>query len=226
MVGTTTRVYGEPEVACLTSYNLETEARRITSGISDNFVSAPSHSQTLDDLLVGLKRFRNSIRWKWIFLEQKRVRRENSAHFSTDTQEYFHTTTIPVTPVEPTNTPDPNEKSENPIPTIIPIEKRKTIKTHSKVGLGTGIRPKNKINQAPPVSIEIEVFLKEVERSLLGNFKPKIELQGAKRLINGDIKTLKTNLMNNENTVIVPTDKTSSYRTVPTTTYCNRVNVI
>jgi hypothetical protein len=68
--------------------------------------------------------------------------------------------------------------------------------------------------------------LKEVKRSLLGSFKPKIELQGAKRLINGDIKTLKTNLMNNEDTVIVPTDKTSSYRTVPTTTYCNWVETI
>ena len=32
--------------------------------------------------------------------------------------------------------------------------------------------------------------------------------------------------MNSKDTVIVPTDKTSSYRTVPTTTYCNWVETI
>ena len=42
----------------------------ITSGTSDNYVPAPNESQVMSDLLIGIKRFKNSVRWKAFFLAE------------------------------------------------------------------------------------------------------------------------------------------------------------
>ena len=72
MVGTTARTSAQPRGAHPTSpYCVETEVLEITSGTLDNFVPAPTRNQVLSDLLIGLKIFRNSVRWKWFFLSTK-----------------------------------------------------------------------------------------------------------------------------------------------------------
>ena len=38
--------------------------------------TAPDRSQIISDLLIGLKRFRNVVRWKYFFAEQKRNEEE------------------------------------------------------------------------------------------------------------------------------------------------------
>ena len=37
---------------------------------------AQSKDQILSDLIIGLKRFRNTVRWKWVFQEEKRQKHE------------------------------------------------------------------------------------------------------------------------------------------------------
>ena len=58
--------------------SVETAVQRITSGVSDIFVPTPTTSKVLEDLLIGLKRFRNSVCWKWFFLELAKKKRQSS----------------------------------------------------------------------------------------------------------------------------------------------------
>ena len=142
MVGTAARVYGEPTVACPTSpkpvsTSFETAVQRITSGVSDNFVPTPKFSKTLEDLLIGLKRFRNSVRWKWFFMEVKRKELEQKSPTSTK-----HT--------QQSNFVLTQETEEDLIVNL---------------GLETGVKPKQRFTQAPQASLQVEAFLKDVTRS-------------------------------------------------------------
>ena len=44
--------------------NLLTEVQRMVNGTSNKFVPAPQTEEILEDLLIGIKRFKNSARWK------------------------------------------------------------------------------------------------------------------------------------------------------------------
>ena len=57
-------------------YTLKREVLNVTNETSDKFVFAPTKEQILADLIIGLKRFRNTVRWKWFFLEEKRKKNE------------------------------------------------------------------------------------------------------------------------------------------------------
>ena len=52
------------------------EVQMVTSEISEKFVPVPKRDNSLGDLLVGLKRFRNVVRWKEFFLNQQIQQKE------------------------------------------------------------------------------------------------------------------------------------------------------
>jgi hypothetical protein len=199
MVGTTARAYGDPKVACLTSpksyktTSVETEVQHITSGVSDNFVPTPTSSKVLEDLLIGLKRFRNSVCWKWFFLELAKNKRQ-----------YFTLHT-------PQSNSDPLQEPKDEV--II------------NQGLATGVKPKQRFAQSPQASIEVESFLKDVECALLKN-RQTSDLKGSKEYLNGEIKSLKLSLMNDTHLVVVPTDKTNSYKIILRPMYISWVDNI
>ena len=56
--------------------NLRNEVLHVTSETSDKFVYAPQKDSILVDLLIGLKRFRDTVRWKWYIVEEKRKKKE------------------------------------------------------------------------------------------------------------------------------------------------------
>ena len=58
--------------------NLRSEVLHVTSMTSDTFVFAPQKDSILADFLIGLKRFRNSVRWKWFIAEEKRKKKGES----------------------------------------------------------------------------------------------------------------------------------------------------
>ena len=74
MDGTTTSLPIVNMVTPQPDINIEREVLRVTSGISEKFVTAPTRSSSLSDLLIGLKRYKNSIRWKEYFI----INKENS----------------------------------------------------------------------------------------------------------------------------------------------------
>ena len=61
------------------------EVRHITRETSEKYIVQPSKRQVLADLLIGLKRFRNAVRWKeFFFLEKlKKLKEKNLSPTST-----------------------------------------------------------------------------------------------------------------------------------------------
>ena len=56
--------------------HIQREVLHVTSETLDKYLLAPNRNQILSDLLIGLKRFRNAVRWKYFFVEKKRVDKE------------------------------------------------------------------------------------------------------------------------------------------------------
>ena len=108
---------------------------------------APTREQILSDLIIGLKRFRNTVRWKWFFLEEKRKKNEiqNSplSQNALDSNFSFE------------NYSDENDENVDP-----------NIKTINE-GLKSGLTPEKTIQDAPIGSPEVESFIKEVEQQLV-----------------------------------------------------------
>ena len=53
------------------SYDLESEVWWITSETSEKYVLATKYNDILSDLFIGIRRFRNSVRWKEFFMINK-----------------------------------------------------------------------------------------------------------------------------------------------------------
>jgi hypothetical protein len=97
----------------------------------------PHKGQVLQDLSIGIKRFKNTVRWKWFWIEKARLENErtlrNKGIGSTKIKEI--------------------SKQEEP--------------TQEAQGLGTGLKRTSTANSAPTVSPQVEVFLDEVAERLL-----------------------------------------------------------
>ena len=50
---------------------LEDAVLGVTEGILEKFLPAPNRETVINDLLIGLQRFRNTVRWKSFFLAEK-----------------------------------------------------------------------------------------------------------------------------------------------------------
>lgn len=84
-------------------------------------------------------------------------------------------------------------------------------------GLGTGLRKPSTANTAPIASLEVEAFLDDVVRLLLGDLNTSetiVETNKAR-----EIHKLVKGLGENESTVVVQTDKTNSFRVVDKAKY-------
>ena len=128
------------EIFCLTS-----EVLNVTSETSDNFVPAPSKDSILSDLIIGLGRFRNTVRWKWFFTEEKRKKNEklNSPLSQNTLNSEFSFN---------------NYNSEND--TDHETEDKEIHK-----GLKSGLKLATTTQNAPIASPDVEAFLKDVEKN-------------------------------------------------------------
>ena len=61
----------------LDANDVESAVIGITSVTSEKYVAAPNEETVLGDLLIGLKRFRNAVRWKAFFQEREEGTRTN-----------------------------------------------------------------------------------------------------------------------------------------------------
>jgi hypothetical protein len=117
--------------------NLSNEVLHLSSETSEKYVPAPHKGQVLQDLLIGIKRFKNTVRWKWFRIEKARLENErtlgNKGDGSTEIKEI--------------------SKQEEP--------------TQEAQGLGTGLKRMSTANSALTASPQVEVFLDEVAERLL-----------------------------------------------------------
>jgi hypothetical protein len=164
----------------------------------EKYVPAPSKGQILQDVLIGLKRFRNTVRWKWFWLEEARKKkrfRGKSAFIE--------------------NEIEGGEKEED-------IDDLATdIGTDVEGGLGTKLRKPNNADSAPYASKEVETFLDDVVETILHDFggvEGPAETRKSK-----EIRRLEKVLGENRMTLVVPTDKTNSFKVVKKEDYLDWV---
>jgi hypothetical protein len=58
--------------------NLSNEVLCLSSESSEKYVPEPHKGQVLQDLLIGIKRFKNAVRWKWFWMEKARLGNEGT----------------------------------------------------------------------------------------------------------------------------------------------------
>ena len=181
-------------------YNLKREILHVTNETSEKIVLAPSKEQILADLIIGLKRFRNTVRWKWFFQEEKRKKKElkNSPLSQIALNGVFNFNDYNDS-IEGNNNPD-NDKNE---------------------GLKSGLKPVQTTQNAPIGSPEVEEFLYEVEQKLIAQVNEEKNLiqKPRDRLIVQLLKDLK-----NSDQVVIATDKTNSFQTISIKKYKKWVN--
>jgi hypothetical protein len=112
--------------------NLCNEVLRLSSETLEKYVPAPHKGQILQDLLIGIKRFKNAVRWKWFWMEKARMEKEG---------------TLGYKGAGSSELKDIIKQNE-------PIEEAQ--------GLGTGLKRTSTANSAPTASPQVEVFLDEV----------------------------------------------------------------
>ena len=87
-------------------------------------------------------------------------------------------------------------------------------KTEDATGLNTRLGPKNKNPQPPKGTNELECFIKDIQRELIGKILPHNDTQKQKTKaiepISASIQDVMKNLKDT-NQVIIPTDKTNSF---------------
>jgi hypothetical protein len=56
--------------------NLSNEVLCLSSETLEKYVPVPHKGQVLQDLLIGIKRFKYAVRWKWFWMEKARMEKE------------------------------------------------------------------------------------------------------------------------------------------------------
>ena len=100
--------------------------QRLNRGVSEKFVPQPTHRQVLGDVLVGLGRFKNAVRWRYFWNERKSQSTSEPDSLSND---------------------DDSDDSGASIDDVDVVFSSKD----DIGGLGTGLRP-SKAKQAPQAS--------------------------------------------------------------------------
>jgi hypothetical protein len=162
--------------------NLSNEVLCLSSETSEKYVPAPHKGQVLQDLLIGIKRFKNTVRWKWFWIEKARLENErtlgNKGDGSTEIKEI--------------------SEQEEP--------------THGAQGLGTGLKRTSTANSVPTASPQVEVFLDEVAERLLTELdKSENQPETSKAK---EIRRLEAKLREHPNMMVIPTNKTNSYKVI------------
>ena len=166
---------------------LEEEVQAIVRVTSKKYICAPNKGHVLSVLLLDLNRFRNAVRWKGVF-QRAKIKKATS-------------------PTSVTNFKDFNSKECN--------EFDNDFKKRDAGGLGTFLKSA-KLKHAPRGSDETELFLREVERTLLDNFNnsPDVKLTKKAKEINSLERKLSAS-----SKVVVLTDKTNCFLTIELEVY-------
>ena len=174
---------------------LKREVLYVTNETSDKFVLAPTKEHVLSDLIIGLKRFRNTVRWKCFFQEEKRKKNElqNSPLSQTTLNDKF------------------NFSEENDVD-----DENVNLNINEEEGLKSGLTPGKTTQNAPIGSPEVESFLKEVEQQLITQVNE--EDFSFKKKRDKTIVLLLENLRKSDQ-VVIATDKTNSFQVIPIEKY-------
>jgi hypothetical protein len=201
--GTFEELAGTNDTTQTTAYHevlssLEDEIRCLVGETSEKFVPAPTQDQVLADAIESLRRFKESVRWRAFFRTKKLERIQKQ-------QQQNGIPPIQTLGSHDSGGPDDQEADA------------------SDVGLRTGLSVKAMGSVAPRADDTVELFLKRVEDEVLQmafNYNHHSVETKRSQLIR---KTL-SSLQHTQDKVVVPTDKTNSFRIIPIQQYINQMH--
>ena len=183
---------------------LQDEVLRVTAGTSQKFVPKPTFETVLADSIQGLKRLRITCRRK------EKIRNLQKAKKAHQPQS-----------VQPLN--NPSDSTDNSTSASTSDDSSLESVASNLQGLETNLRPIGKCHDTPPGSEQLENFLKEVETKTLDmvwRYKNNHDTDP----ISTNIRQLQETLRNNDDYVVIPTDKTNSFRVMPIKSYISQVH--
>ena len=171
----------------IAEWAIERAVLEITSVTSEKFVAAPNKTTVLGDLLIGLKRFRNVVRWK-AFFQEKADEQSNSKSRTEENSTIANENNSTITSISReglnTNLKAKNKSSNAPIAS-------KQVEAFLKDIETTLIKQANNYFE-----------MKDIEDK-----KNKVTTKSSR------IKDL-TDILSKSSKVVVPTDKTNSFITI------------
>jgi hypothetical protein len=181
---------------------LQDEVLQVTSGTSQKFVSSPSKDTVLLDAMLALRRFKITVRRRFEIL------------FASDNESIHKNLPIHSPPTLSTNESITSTSSTPSTNTLLSIDEP------ALDSLKTGLRPPRKCSETSPASDSVESFLIDLENIILDKawtYQPSFEP------ISDTINSLSKKLSENPKAVVVPTDKTNSFRVIDLDTYRSQV---
>jgi hypothetical protein len=176
-------------------HSLEEKVLNLVGETSDKFIPAPTRDQVITDALEGLRRFKETVRWKDYFRTQKLQRLQ---------QEREKLGLPPLDSQEPLGDDDDTTTDDD------------------TGGLQTHLKPVRLGSSAPRASDLVELFLKRVEDETLNQaFKYSRRHFESER--SATLRAICDDLKSDRSIAVVPTDKTNSFRVIPINKYIDQM---
>lgn len=192
--------------------------QNLVGGTSERFVPRPSDESRTVDAIDGIGAFKQRCRWAEFWRNRNKEREVTEqnvwARVYAGKPELLSSSDWERAMNDPTwQWPDPTTGKN------YDQQLEEDLKIIESAGLKTGLKPTNPKSQAPEGSRELEAFLKMLEEEILrqsiddaDNNNKKESAKSSK--VNKTLTKLKTSTL-----VVVPTDKTNSFRTMETEKY-------
>ena len=200
----TTDIATKPALSQPANLSIQDEVHKLVTGTSQKFVPQPTFDTVAMDAFLALRRFRITARNK----EKYRLQRKHQESTNSDST--------------PTESGSQSTASEDTA-TSGSCHSSMQIEEPPFKGLHTNLRSPNKCYTTNPGSPSLEMFLKDLETSVLNmvwKYRNNIDRNHRSKKIHRIMSILRTH----PEYVVVPTDKTNSHVTLPTEVYINQVN--
>ena len=139
---------------CDSKLRLFEEVRRLTCKTSVNFVVEPSIDMIESDILIGVKRFKQAVRNRWMSIEARQNRLKDEENKKRNTNELEER-------IETSDESDSDESFDTA-----------SVNENQEEGLGTNLRNTGRgHDEMESSSREVEGFLWELENELIGRIE-------------------------------------------------------
>ena len=202
---------------------IDEAVRSLVGEISERFVPQPSNESRTIDVVNGIGEFKTRCRWAE-YWRNRNIERALTEQTVWAAYYHEHPELLSASLWERSRT-DPNWQWPDPTSKLT-YEQEADIcdKMEKTAGLGTGLKRENPKSKAPAGSPDLECFLKQLEEELLKQSvdeeksNNRAEHENSAR-VKSVLKELKTSEL-----VVVPTDKTNSFRTMNVERYKMEIN--
>jgi hypothetical protein len=197
--------------------------RSLVGEVSERFVPQPSNESRTIDMINGMGEFKTRCRWAE-YWRNRNFDRAKTEQVAWAAYYHEHPDELSASLWERSKT-DPNWQWPDPTSKLTYEQEADYCDMMEQVaGLGTGLKRENPKSRAPVGSPELECFLKQLEEELLKQSVDEVKKNNqSEHATSAWVKDVLKDLKQSGR-VVVPTDKTNSFRTMEVEKYKEEVN--